>query len=131
VLPLAADLEQPSSWQRRPPPCAMQNSVPPAMADLAQPTCWQRLPHNIPQVARDTKSSLGDTKSLLGDAKSSLGGVSVERRGQSVHHPVDVAKEAEEVTGPMHTQPRPFWSSQLPCERLSFHLEPIRSIKGH
>jgi hypothetical protein len=35
-------LAQPSFWQRRPPPCAMQNCVLPC-TDLAQPACWQCL----------------------------------------------------------------------------------------
>jgi hypothetical protein len=42
--PPAADLVQPSFSQRLPPPCAMQCGVPPSAALLGQPSYWQRLP---------------------------------------------------------------------------------------
>jgi hypothetical protein len=40
----AAGLVQPWCWQRLPPPCDMQRSVPPERAPLVQPSSWQRLP---------------------------------------------------------------------------------------
>jgi hypothetical protein len=39
-----ADLVQPFSWHRLPPPCATQHGVPPPAADLVQPFSWHRLP---------------------------------------------------------------------------------------
>jgi hypothetical protein len=84
VLP-CADLGQPSSVQRRPPPCALHSMFEPA-ADLVHgcPSAPLFL-HELLRVkspgarleecgkARSSKSSLGDAKSSLGDAKSSLG----------------------------------------------------------
>jgi hypothetical protein len=46
-------LEQPSSWQRLPPPCALQHGVPPQTACLVQPSSSHcRLPMTLLQALK-------------------------------------------------------------------------------
>jgi hypothetical protein len=49
----ATALEQPSCWQRLPPPCAWQCCVPPVAAALGQPACWHRHARNSAPCRRE------------------------------------------------------------------------------